>query len=92
MEQKRPFSGTVVLFPLSWRHSLVRQTAARVLRQNGDQADKQWRLAVGRLRRDLSRLGFLSPDQIEDELHSFAVTVDAHIRQGHDGYYDGSAA
>lgn len=92
MEQMQPFTGTVVLFPLSWRHALVRQTAARVLKQNGDQADKLWRLAVGRLRRDLSALGFLSPDEIEDELHSFAVKVDEQIRQSRDGYYDGSAA
>lgn len=82
---------TVLLFPLSKRVGKVRQTAVKLLRRHGDDADLYWKQVVAANRRHLERVG-LDEHQIAAELRAFFDAVQVEMaRQSYSGRTGGAA-
>lgn len=81
----------VLLFPLINRVGKVRQTAAKLARKHGDEAELYWKQITAANRKHLMRFG-LNEAEIDMQLRAFFDAVQAEmVRQSYPGRSGGVA-
>ncbi len=78
----RGTEGRVIPFPMAGQACRVRQTVERLMRANGNAADRFWKTTIAEERARMEAIG-VSPAVIDEELRTFAKTVFARIHELH---------